>query len=176
MPRREGLQCVCKSAAAEPNSKNNRSNPSLLLRLPRKEEDRPRTIMVDAGKTMRQSVQKTFPRYGAGVVDAVLLTHDHADAMLGLDDLRELQEKHEVVGEDGKSNWRAKKDLPIFGFKQTLDRCEAVFPYLFPFSKLRPGGSQSVGSAAELDAILRVCPIHSGRDVGGSGACVSRRG
>lgn len=65
-----------------------------------------RTILIDAGKNFQAAALEWFPKYGLRRIDAVLLTHGHADgkhtsvfyvtlllfslhlAMNGLDDLR----------------------------------------------------------------------------------------
>jgi phosphoribosyl 1,2-cyclic phosphodiesterase len=43
------------------------------------------------GKTFSQNVLRWFPPHDVPSVDSVVLTHAHADAMLGLDDLRDVQ-------------------------------------------------------------------------------------
>ena len=50
-----------------------------------------RHVQIDVGKTFRESVLSVYARHGVESLDAVLLTHDHADAVGGLDDLRALQ-------------------------------------------------------------------------------------
>ena len=50
-----------------------------------------RHLQIDVGKTFRDAVLRWYPRHGVDALNAVLLTHDHADAVLGLDDLRGLQ-------------------------------------------------------------------------------------
>ena len=67
--------------------------------------NRHRTIVIDVGKNFQAAALEWFPKYGMRRIDAVLLTHAHADgessfavevrtlltscvAMNGLDDLR----------------------------------------------------------------------------------------
>jgi phosphoribosyl 1,2-cyclic phosphodiesterase len=50
------------------------------------------------------------------------LTHGHADAVLGLDDLRSF------------SN-RQIEPIPVYASKETLDYVESAFPYLIDRSK-----------------------------------------
>jgi phosphoribosyl 1,2-cyclic phosphodiesterase len=47
-------------------------------------------ILIDCGKTFRDTVLRTFPALGVTHLDAVFLTHGHADAFMGLDDLRDV--------------------------------------------------------------------------------------
>ncbi|KAJ3548556.1 hypothetical protein NMY22_g1220 [Coprinellus aureogranulatus] len=49
-----------------------------------------RTIVVDAGKTFQAAALEWFPKHRLRRIDALLLTHPHADAMNGLDDLRDI--------------------------------------------------------------------------------------
>ncbi len=48
-------------------------------------------MQIDCGKTWRESALRWYRRHGVRHLDAVVLTHEHADATLGLDDLRSLQ-------------------------------------------------------------------------------------
>lgn len=48
-------------------------------------------MLIDCGKTFREVILNLFPKHGLREVGALLLTHGHADAILGMDDLRDLQ-------------------------------------------------------------------------------------
>ncbi|GMF10124.1 unnamed protein product [Phytophthora lilii] len=78
---------VCIEASARPDCKNRRLNPSLLVRNLQTNNN----VLVDCGKTFREAALRIFPEIGISAVHSVVLTHDHADACLGLDDLREVQ-------------------------------------------------------------------------------------
>jgi phosphoribosyl 1,2-cyclic phosphate phosphodiesterase len=81
---------------------------------------------------------------GVDRVDAVLLTHDHADHTHGIDDIRAF-----TVRRDGP--------LPIYGPAETLVRLSQRFPYIFD-DRLRPlpGTSKPEGQAKALEDGQRV--------------------
>ena len=60
-------------------------------------------ILIDLGKTFRDAVITVLLPLHVRLVDAILLTHDHADAMGGLDDVRDLQVCFMTAGEKLKS-------------------------------------------------------------------------
>jgi hypothetical protein len=68
-------------------NKDYRCNPSILIHT----QPENKFIQIDAGKTFRESMVRWYPRIGVKGLDAIVLTHDHADAILGLDDVRGLQ-------------------------------------------------------------------------------------
>ena len=51
-------------------------------------------------------------------VDAVLLTHTHADHVMGMDDLRRFNDLHNV-------------EIPVYGDPATLDDIRRIYPYIF---------------------------------------------
>jgi len=76
--------------------KNNRRNNVSCAIIKRKKTtpvgQTPRiAALIDCGKTFREVVLNLFPRFGLQEIGALLLTHGHADAILGMDDLRDLQ-------------------------------------------------------------------------------------
>ncbi|WVZ94755.1 hypothetical protein U9M48_040617, partial [Paspalum notatum var. saurae] len=67
-----------------------RCNTSLLIDYCQ-DEGAHKYIIIDVGKTFRGHVPRWFVRHKVPRVDTILLTHEHADAILGLDDVRVVQ-------------------------------------------------------------------------------------
>jgi len=80
VPRADGEWGACDPA----NPKNLRSRCSLLVRRRGEGAERETTVIVDTSPDLRMQTALA----GAKRLDAVLLTHDHADQMHGLDDVR----------------------------------------------------------------------------------------
>ena len=99
---------ACQDAIANPTtSRNRRGNPSLLIRYRAPghgSDQQPVTVLIDVGKTFKQAATRWFHEYKVRSVDGICLTHEHADAMLGLDDVRELQRFN--------SDWRCNLHIP----------------------------------------------------------------
>jgi phosphoribosyl 1,2-cyclic phosphodiesterase len=77
-----------------PHVINRRNNVSCAIIKRRKSTppgQTPRCVLIDCGKTFREVILNLFPKHGLREVGALLLTHGHADAILGMDDLRDLQ-------------------------------------------------------------------------------------
>ena len=100
-----GCQCaVCCSA----DPRNKRLRTSALL------EVAGLNILFDAGPDLRQQALAV----GLRRVDAVLLTHAHADHVSGLDDLRPL-------------NFAQRSSIPLYGSATTLEMIRGRFDYAF---------------------------------------------
>jgi phosphoribosyl 1,2-cyclic phosphate phosphodiesterase len=100
-----GCDCaVCTSG----DPRNQRLRSSVLLR------DEGTSLLVDCGPDFRAQAL----RYHIAHLDAVLLTHEHADHVLGLDDLRLL-----IL--------HSKEPIPIYGAPPTLDRVREIYAYAF---------------------------------------------
>jgi phosphoribosyl 1,2-cyclic phosphodiesterase len=129
-------QCpVCLDAVSTPRSKNKRNNVSIAVIFG--EGNTKKCIMVDAGKTMRDACISQLPKFKVKQVNALLITHGHADAMLGLDDIRDLQQSERIKVPDPVD-----PNVSVYGFRilsgpmpiyMTEDTCDVVrnvFPYL----------------------------------------------
>ncbi|KAF2323558.1 hypothetical protein GH714_036107 [Hevea brasiliensis] len=79
-------KCPVCSKAVELGNKNRRLNTGLLIRYSGPGERR--NILIDVGKFFYHSALRWFPAFGLRTIDAVI-THSHADAIGGLDDLRD---------------------------------------------------------------------------------------
>lgn len=121
-----------KALEGEPHTNvNYRCNPSLLIHTPAN-----KFIQIDVGKTFREAFTRWYPRFGVSSLDAVILTHSHADAILGLDDIRGLQ-KYGV-------------DTPVFLTTDTFETVRKAFSYLTDTPTPVPGAPVVVRSIARL--------------------------
>ncbi|GJQ60732.1 MAG: MBL fold metallo-hydrolase [Candidatus Scalindua sp. AMX11] len=101
------IGCEC-SVCISDNPKNARTRSSILI------SRREQNILIDAATELRiQCLKNEVKR-----VDAVLLTHAHADHILGLDDLRHF-------------NIRQKAVIPVYGSQGTVNQIEKMFSYVF---------------------------------------------
>jgi phosphoribosyl 1,2-cyclic phosphate phosphodiesterase len=93
-------------------------------------------IQIDAAQEMRlQCIRERIP-----AIDVFLLTHGHADHILGMDDLRRYCEL-----KDGAA-------LPVYGTRESLDRVRSIFPYAVREKPLSHG--YPAFSLHELDGTL----------------------
>ncbi|KAL1410241.1 hypothetical protein Q8F55_004246 [Vanrija albida] len=138
--------------------KNRRGNPGLVLRK-QNADGVWRNVVVDVGKTFREQSCKLFPRWGIKRIDAVLITHGHADAYNGLDDLRE---------------WcnRQGSGIPVYLSQATFDTVAASFPYLVDKTKATGGHDlptlefKVIDDETEFEVegiTVTTLPVHHGR-------------
>ncbi|GAA6058379.1 hypothetical protein JCM3770_006101, partial [Rhodotorula araucariae] len=82
-----GCKC-CLDTVDKPASRNIRGNTGAVIRVPAAVNGgEEKTILIDCGKTFREMALRWFPKKGLRRIDACILTHHHADAIDGLDDL-----------------------------------------------------------------------------------------
>ena len=99
--------CHCEVCSSN-DPRDNRLRPSILVSYGG------RNVLVDTTPDFRtQALRAKINR-----LDAVLFTHEHADHIMGLDDVRPF-------------NFRQKSSIPIFGSKDTLSAIRRSFQYIF---------------------------------------------
>ncbi|MSV34956.1 MAG: MBL fold metallo-hydrolase [Bryobacterales bacterium] len=133
------IGCGCATCAST-DPRDNRLRPSVLVQYGGK------NVLIDATPDFRTQALRAEIRR----VDAILLTHAHADHILGLDDVRPL-------------NYHQKMSIPVYGTAETFAVVRRVFQYAF-----NPEPSQSSAPKVELRDItdepfelfgLQVVPI-----------------
>lgn len=110
-------------------------------------------ILIDTPPELRLQLVAA----GIDRVDAVLYTHDHADHLHGIDDLRAI-------------NVRREGALPMYGAPDTLERIAKKFPYIFddnmrplpgtskPEGKLHPIPAGVATTIGDIDVIPAALP------------------
>jgi phosphoribosyl 1,2-cyclic phosphate phosphodiesterase len=100
-----GCHCpVCTS----PDPRDQRLRPSVLLTYGG------HNVLIDTTPDFRTQAL----RYGIERLDAILFTHEHADHIMGLDDVRPF-------------NFRQKSRIPIYASARTLTAIQRAFRYIF---------------------------------------------
>ncbi|CAL5081123.1 unnamed protein product [Urochloa decumbens] len=120
--------CPVCTKAAEPGNPNRRRNTSILLR--HTTPSGTANILVDAGKFFYHSALQWFPAFGLRTVDAVIITHSHADAIGGLDCLR-----------DWTNN--VQPSIPIYVAERDYEVMKMTHYYLIDTSVVLPGAAVS---------------------------------
>lgn len=86
-------------------------------------------ILIDCGKSFREGALQWMIGHEVSVLDAVILSHEHADATFGLDDLRDF------------SFYASRKgSIPVYVTERDLATISSMFPYLVDRSKATGSG------------------------------------
>jgi phosphoribosyl 1,2-cyclic phosphate phosphodiesterase len=81
-------------------------------------EDGTTRIVVDAGPDFRQQMLQ----YNVDSLDAILLTHEHADHIFGLDDIRSF-------------NWLRRSAMDVYCEERVQENLRKIFNYVFALNK-----------------------------------------
>lgn len=147
------IGCACAvCASADPRDRRTRS--AALI------EGGDHRILIDTPPELRLQLVAA----GVRSLDAVLFTHDHADHVHGIDDLRAF-------------SVRQREPLPVYGPAATLEELVRRFPYIFDGTPAQAGTSKPELAAHALEpgrdalvAGMRVRPLvlpHGGHTVFG---------
>ncbi|KAF9432737.1 hypothetical protein BGZ76_010388 [Entomortierella beljakovae] len=120
---------VCLSTLEPEGVKNIKRNTSAIYRYTHA-DGRERNILLDCGKTFYESARQWFTKYKIHTIDALVITHGHADAFFGLDDLRSWC----LVDKDKPFS------IPVYLDQSTMDTIATTFPYMVDSSKATGGG------------------------------------
>jgi riboflavin kinase/FMN adenylyltransferase len=101
------LGCHCRVCSSK-DPRDNRLRPSILL------SRNNQNVVIDTTPDFRQQAL----RAGIDRLDAIILTHPHADHILGFDDIRPF-------------NIRQKAALPVYGSEETFATLRRAFAYVF---------------------------------------------
>jgi phosphoribosyl 1,2-cyclic phosphate phosphodiesterase len=104
------IGCKC-DACLSSDFRDNRLRVSIQVEIEGK------TIIIDVGPDFRQQML----RAGTEKVDAILITHEHSDHVIGLDDIRPF-------------NFMYETDMPIYSTKTVLEDLKNRFSYIFEAS------------------------------------------
>ncbi len=133
------IGCHC-SVCTSTDPRDNRMRPSVFLEFDGK------GIVIDTTPDFRtQALRFRMPR-----LDAILLTHPHADHVMGLDDVRPF-------------NFRQGTVIPVFGSEESIAAIRRCFPYVFteaPQESTRPKLSTHVLDGSPFQVLeTQVTPI-----------------
>lgn len=101
------IGCDCETCRST-NPKDKRLRTAIMV------ETNDKTIVIDTGPDFRQQML----RAGVEKVDAVILTHEHNDHIVGIDDVRPF-------------NFRYKMDMPVYAEERVIQNVKDRFRYIF---------------------------------------------
>jgi phosphoribosyl 1,2-cyclic phosphate phosphodiesterase len=132
------IGCDC-SVCTSTDPRNKRTRSSALIQI------KDKNILIDTSTDLRaQSLENGLKR-----IDAVLLTHPHADHIHGIDDLRAF-------------NMMQERAIPCYGSAYTIERVRVMFDYIFsekPSESWRPNLTTTAVDSRFEAAGVDIIPI-----------------
>ncbi|MBZ0202248.1 MAG: MBL fold metallo-hydrolase, partial [Ignavibacteria bacterium] len=120
------IGCTC-PACTSTNSKDKRLRVSVFIETATLINNKPLKILIDTSPDFRQQMLSN----GFTDVDAVLFTHYHADHLMGLDDISQI-------------NFAQRKRVPLYANLETADKIKQTFNYIFNENTFKGGGLPQV--------------------------------
>jgi phosphoribosyl 1,2-cyclic phosphate phosphodiesterase len=114
-----GCKCL---ACTSTNSKDKRLRVSVYVETA-SPDGTPVKILIDTSPDFRQQCLSN----NITDIDIILFTHSHVDHVMGLDDIRQINQLN-------------KKEVDAYGSKETLDKIKQSFSYIFDPDTYRGGG------------------------------------
>lgn len=111
-------------------NKDYRNNPSFLIHHYDNESERYKNIIIDVGKTFREGAMRWFPEFKVQSLDVIILTHEHMDAVGGLDDVRGFQRYESPPSTPGQPPRRI--PVPLYLSQHCHEKLQNQFPFLLP--------------------------------------------
>lgn len=139
------IACDCKICQSS-NPKNKRMRASIHIK------SKKYNLLIDTPPEMRLELINNNIRH----VDSVLMTHAHADHIMGFDDIRAL-------------NWFQRKEMPVYADHKTAKHIKKVFPYIFSKKNMGGGIPQVILKEMKQELILKdlnikAVPIYHGNN------------
>lgn len=114
--------CKC-AACTSTNPKDKRLRVSAYIEADIPNENKSLKLLIDTSPDFRQQMLTN----NITDIDAVIFTHYHIDHIMGLDDIRQINQLH-------------KKSVDIYANSETLDRIKQTFSYIFDENTYKGGG------------------------------------
>jgi len=117
-----GCKCTtCKST--NPKDKRLRVSVYINTGVPKDNNDGTLKLLIDTSPDFRQQMLAN----GLDDIDAILYTHHHIDHIMGLDDIRQINQLH-------------RKTVAVYGNEETVNYLKKAFSYIFDEGTYKGGG------------------------------------
>ena len=116
------IGCKC-PACVSSNPKDKRLRVSVYIETDTLVNSKPLKILIDTSPDFRQQILA----HNITDINAVLYTHYHVDHIMGLDDIRQINQLH-------------KKPVDIYANSETIERIKQTFSYVFDENTYKGGG------------------------------------